>query len=61
MIVRRKFTAAALALGVLALPLAACAQGAPEPTAKIKQGALHGAVVEGVEEFWGLPYAAAPV
>jgi para-nitrobenzyl esterase len=61
MIVRRKFTAAALALGVLALPLAACAQGAPEPTAEIRQGALHGAVVEGVEEFWGLPYAAPPV
>jgi para-nitrobenzyl esterase len=60
MIVRRKFTAAALALGVLALPLASLAQGAG-PTAKIKQGALQGAAVEGVEEFWGIPYAAPPL
>jgi para-nitrobenzyl esterase len=59
MIVRRKFTAATLALSVLALPLASVAQGAP--TAKIKQGALTGANVEGVEEFWGIPYAAPPV
>jgi para-nitrobenzyl esterase len=59
MIVRRNFTVAALALSVLALPLASAAQDAP--TAKIKQGALHGAVVEGVEEFWGIPYAAPPV
>ncbi len=63
MIVRRKFAAAALALGVLALPLASFGQAAPAaaPTAKIKQGALKGAVVEGVEEFWGIPYAAPPV
>ena len=60
MIVRRQVTAAALALSVLALPLAASAQGAA-PTAKIKQGALAGAMVEGVEEFWGIPYAAPPV
>jgi para-nitrobenzyl esterase len=59
MIVRRQFAAAALALGVLALPLASFAQAAP--AAKIKQGALKGAVVEGVEEFWGIPYAAPPV
>ncbi len=59
MIVRRNFTAAALALGVLALPFASFAQDAP--TAKVKQGALRGAVVEGVEEFWGVPYATAPV
>jgi para-nitrobenzyl esterase len=60
MIVRRHVTAAALALGVAALPFAALAQGAG-PTAKIKQGALSGATVEGVEEFWGIPYAAPPV
>ena len=60
MIVRRQVTATALALSVLALPLATSAQGAA-PTAKIKQGALTGAVVEGVEEFWGIPYAAPPV
>ena len=59
MLVRRQLMAAALSVGVLALPLAALAQGAPE--AKIKQGALTGAVVEGVEEFWGIPYAAPPV
>jgi para-nitrobenzyl esterase len=60
MIVRRHVTAAALALGVSVLPLAAFAQ-APAPTATIKQGPLTGAVVEGVEEFWGIPYAAPPV
>ncbi|WP_372786661.1 carboxylesterase/lipase family protein [Phenylobacterium sp.] len=59
MIVRRNFAAATLALGVLALPCASFAQGAP--TVTIRQGALHGAVVEGVEEFWGIPYAAPPV
>ncbi|THD51909.1 carboxylesterase family protein [Phenylobacterium sp.] len=59
MIARRHFAAAALALGALGLPLAAAAQDAP--TAKIKQGALKGAVVEGVEEFWAIPYAAPPV
>jgi para-nitrobenzyl esterase len=61
MIVRRKFTAAALALGVLALPLASYGQGAAAPVAKIRQGALKGAGVEGVEEFWGIPYAAPPL
>ncbi len=55
----RTLTAVALALGVLSLPFAAAAQDAP--TAKIKQGAMTGAVVEGVEEFWGIPYAAPPV
>jgi len=60
MIARRHFAAAAaFALGALSLPLAAAAQDAP--TAKIKQGALKGAVVEGVEEFWAIPYAAPPV
>jgi para-nitrobenzyl esterase len=60
MIIRRHVTAAALALGISVLPLAAFAQG-PAPTATIKQGPLTGAVVEGVEEFWGIPYAAPPV
>ena len=60
MIVRRNFTAAAVALAALALPAMGLAQGAG-PTARIKQGALQGAVVEGVEEFWGIPYAAPPV
>ena len=60
MIVRRFLAASALVLGVLSLPPAGFAQGAG-PTAKIKQGALQGAVVEGVEEFWGIPYAAPPV
>ena len=59
MIVRRQLAAAIFALGALSLPLAAAAQDAP--TAKIKQGALKGAVVEGVEEFWGIHYAAPPV
>jgi para-nitrobenzyl esterase len=59
MIARRHFAAAAFALAALSLPLAAAAQDAP--TAKIKQGALKGAVVEGVEEFWAIPYAAPPV
>jgi len=59
MIVRRQLTAVALALAALSLPLGAQAQSAP--AAKIKQGALKGAVVEGVEEFWGIPYAAPPV
>jgi len=61
MTVHRKLAAAALALGVLALPLGALAQGGAAPAAKIKQGALKGAMVEGVEEFWGIPYAAPPV
>jgi para-nitrobenzyl esterase len=59
MIVRRQLTAVALGLAALSLPLAALAQTAP--AAKIKQGALKGAAVEGVEEFWGIPYAAPPV
>lgn len=60
MIVRRAFTTFALALSVAALPVAGFAQDAG-PTVTIKQGALNGAVVEGVEEFWGIPYAAPPV
>jgi para-nitrobenzyl esterase len=59
MLARRHFAAVAFALGALSLPLAAAAQDAP--SAKIKQGALKGAVVEGVEEFWAIPYAAPPV
>jgi len=63
MTIRTTMTAAlavgALSLGALGLPGAALAQGGP--TATIKQGALKGAVVEGVEEFWGIPYAAPPV
>jgi para-nitrobenzyl esterase len=55
----RTLTAVALAAGVLALPFAAAAQDAP--SARIKQGAMTGAAVEGVEEFWGIPYAAPPV
>ncbi len=58
---RRNFTATALAFSVLALPLASFAQTAPGPTATIKQGKLLGANVEGVEEFWGIPYAAPPI
>ncbi|HZZ30707.1 MAG TPA: carboxylesterase family protein [Phenylobacterium sp.] len=60
MTVRRQLAAAMFALTALSLPLAAFAQGAA-PTAKLKQGALTGAVVEGVETFWGIPYAAPPV
>jgi para-nitrobenzyl esterase len=60
MTVRRQFFAAVFALGVASLPLASLAQGAA-PTATIRQGALTGASVEGVEEFWGIPYAAPPV
>ena len=64
MTIRSTMTAVALSLGLgafgaLSLPLAAFAQGGP--TATIKQGALQGALVEGVEEFWGIPYAAPPV
>lgn len=59
MIVRRQLAAVAFALSALSLPLVATAQTAP--TATIRQGALKGAVVEGVEEFWGIPYAAPPV
>ncbi|MBS0361102.1 MAG: carboxylesterase family protein [Proteobacteria bacterium] len=59
MSIRTTMTAVALAIGALTLPAAAMAQGGP--TATIKQGALQGAAVEGVEEFWGIPYAAPPL
>jgi para-nitrobenzyl esterase len=49
--------AGALALGAVSVSQAQDAG----PTAEIKQGKLAGAVVEGVETFWGIPYAAAPV
>ena len=59
MTIRTTMTAVALAFAAIALPAAALAQGGPEAT--IKQGKLQGAAVEGVEEFWGIPYAAPPV
>jgi para-nitrobenzyl esterase len=59
MTAHRTLTAAAFALGLVTLPAVALAQGGP--TAAIKQGQLQGASVEGVEEFWGIPYAAPPV
>jgi para-nitrobenzyl esterase len=59
MIVRRSLMAAGLALS-LAVVGAAQAQTAG-PVLKLKQGAVKGALVEGVEEFWGIPYAAPPV
>src|SRR5258708_9530010 len=69
MIARRSLTAAVLTLAFAVTPVASFAQApaptaapaASGPTAKIKQGALKGAAVEGVEEFWGIPYAAPPV
>src|SRR5258708_2285125 len=68
MIARRSLTAAVLTLAFAVTPVASFAQApaptaaqAAGPTAIIKQGALHGAAVEGVEEFWGIPYAAPPV
>jgi para-nitrobenzyl esterase len=68
MIIRRSLTAAALALGLAATSFAGVAQAeapaattAAGPAAKIKQGALRGATVEGVETFLGIPYAAPPV
>src|SRR5579859_2155934 len=60
MTVRRKLFAATLGLSVLAFPLTSLAQG-EGPSATIRQGKLQGANVEGVEEFWGIPYAAPPV
>jgi para-nitrobenzyl esterase len=72
MIVRRNFTAVALALAVLALPLGAGAQapGYVAPTAapagepqvvKIKQGVLKGSVANGVAYSLGIPFAPPPV
>ena len=68
MIVRRSLTAAALVLSLAATAFAGAAQAeaptattAAGPAAKIKQGALRGATVEGVETFLGIPYAAPPV
>ena len=69
MIIRRSLTAAALVLGLAGAAFAGAAQAeAPDataaaagPAAKIKQGALRGATVEGVETFLGIPYAAPPV
>ena len=45
----------------LAAISASAVQAQTGPTVDIKQGKLQGAVVEGVEEFWGVPYAAPPV
>jgi para-nitrobenzyl esterase len=70
-IIRRLFAAGALSLGLLA-PLAALAQvpgyqppdSAPagEPQVlKIKQGALRGAVAQGVAYHYGIPFAPPPV
>ncbi|MDB5464851.1 MAG: carboxylesterase type [Phenylobacterium sp.] len=68
MIVRRSLTAAVLALTFAAAPVASFAQAAAPmaaqaggPVVKIKQGAVRGAAVEGVEMFLGIPYAAPPV
>ncbi|MGH6911034.1 MAG: carboxylesterase family protein, partial [Phenylobacterium sp.] len=68
MIIRRSLAAAALVLGLAGASFADAAQAeapaattAAGPAAKIKQGALHGATVEGVETFLGIPYAAPPV
>jgi para-nitrobenzyl esterase len=68
MIIRRSLTAAALALGLVSTSFAGVAQAqapaamaAAGPGVKIKQGAVRGAVVEGVETFLGIPYAAPPV
>ena len=59
MIVRRSLVAAGLALGLMAVGAAQAQTAAP--VLKLKQGAVKGAVVEGAEEFWGIPYAAPPV
>jgi para-nitrobenzyl esterase len=68
MIIRRSLTAAALALGLVSTAFAGAAQAqapaamaAAGPSVKTKQGALRGAMVEGVETFLGIPYAAPPV
>src|SRR6201989_2698359 len=68
MIVRRSLAAAVLTLTFAAAPVASFAQAAAPmpaqaagPVVKIKQGAVRGTTVEGVEEFWGIPYAAPPV
>ena len=54
MLIRRAVLAASISLGLLA-------GAAQAQVAKIRQGAVHGAVVEGVETFLGIPYAAPPV
>lgn len=50
---------------VVAATTAACAHGlrtsAPQPTARVDQGALRGRFADGVQEFLGIPYAAPPV
>jgi para-nitrobenzyl esterase len=69
MTIRRALIASTLALGLIAAPVVAFAQAQPAPAiqaaagpvAKIRQGALRGTVVEGVETFLGIPYAAPPV
>jgi len=68
MIIRRSLTAAAMAMGLASTAFAdvawaevAAAATAAGPVAKIKQGALRGTMVEGVETFLGIPYAAPPV
>jgi para-nitrobenzyl esterase len=68
MTIRRSLTAAAVAMGLISttFPGVAAAEApaatvAAGPTAKIKQGALRGANVEGVETFLGIPYVAPPV
>jgi para-nitrobenzyl esterase len=68
MIKRPSLAATAFALGLASIALGGAAQAdtpaavaTAQPLAKIKQGALRGAAVEGVEMFWGIPYAAPPV
>ncbi len=68
MLIRRSLTAAVLAAGLAAAAFAGVAQAeapaataAAGPVVKIKQGAVRGATVEGVETFLGIPYAAPPV
>ena len=55
---RRAFTAVSISLGLLATLAAGAAQA---QVAEIRQGVVHGASVEGVETFLGIPYAAPPV
>jgi para-nitrobenzyl esterase len=57
----RAFVAGALALGLAASSQAAAAQPSAGPVAKIRQGALQGALADGAETFLGIPYAAPPV